>query len=382
MFHFGPFIFAALTLQSSSSLYKALAAIDCFLCSPKRADRVSVRKNAKNSRFCKAYKAQAAYTCQMSSPLLFAIASLIWGSTFWAITWQLGSVPPAISVVYRFALASAALFCWCRLRGDRLRLPWKTQRWLLLQGFCTFALSYVCTYNSEQYVVSALVAVMFALMVFWNPIGARMAFGTRIGWRTWCAGAVAICGVTLLFSHALVDVWHDLGRGLSPHFLLGIALALMATIASSAGNVVVVQVRKHSANVPLTMAWAMLWGTLCVAIYALLSGQPWRMPPDLGYWASLLYLSLFGSVFAFAAYFTLIHRVGAQKAVYTGVVTPVISVLLSIRFEHYHPGPIEWLGMALCLAGVLWAVQTDDEPARPARSARECDDSDLGCRPT
>ena len=46
----------------------------------------------------------------MSSPLLFVIACLIWGSTFWAITLQLGEVAPAVSVAYRFGLASAALF--------------------------------------------------------------------------------------------------------------------------------------------------------------------------------------------------------------------------------------------------------------------------------
>jgi drug/metabolite transporter superfamily protein YnfA len=89
------------------------------------------------------------------------------------------------------------------------------------------------------------------------------------------------------------------------------------------------------------------------------------LPQGATYWGSLLYLSLFGSVIAFAAYFTLIHRIGAQKAVYIGVVTPVISVLLSIRFEHYRPGAVEWLGMAVCLAGVAWALRTD-EPAAAA----------------
>jgi drug/metabolite transporter (DMT)-like permease len=99
----------------------------------------------------------------MPSYALFAIASLIWGSTFFAITLELGEVPPAVSVVYRFALASLALFAFCLLRGDKLRLPWRAQRWLLLQGFFTFCVSYVCTYHAEQYVVSALVAVLFVL---------------------------------------------------------------------------------------------------------------------------------------------------------------------------------------------------------------------------
>jgi drug/metabolite transporter (DMT)-like permease len=81
------------------------------------------------------------------------------------------------------------------------------------------------------------------------------------------------------------------------------------------------------------------------------------------YWGGLLYLSLLGSVVAFACYYTLIHRHGTQKAVYIGVVTPVISVLFSIKLEHFRPGPLEWLGMALCMASVAWALRTPDAPA-------------------
>jgi drug/metabolite transporter (DMT)-like permease len=293
----------------------------------------------------------------MSSPLLFIIACLIWGSTFFAITLQLGDVPPAVSVVYRFALASAVLFAWCAARGHKLLLPWRAQRWLILQGCATFAVSYICTYTSEQYLVSGLVAVLFALMVFWNPILNHFSFGTPLSARTWAAGGVAIAGVTLLFYHSIFGAWHDILSGGNGHFLLGLALALCATIASSVGNMLVIKVREQSDNVLLTMAWAMLWGSLLVALWVVLSGQSFVMPSTARYWGGLLYLSLLGSVIAFAAYFTLIHRIGSDKAVYIGVVTPVISVLLSIQLEHYRPGLLEWLGMVLCLSSVAWALK-------------------------
>ena len=295
----------------------------------------------------------------MSSPLLFVIACLIWGSTFFAITLQLGEIAPAVSVVYRFALASAVLFAWCAARGDQLLMPWRAQRWMLLQGCATFGLSYICTYTSEQYLVSGLVAVLFALMVFWNPILNRFAFGTPLSWRTWSAGGVAICGVTLLFYQSIQGAWNEILNGGEGHFLLGLMLALSATIASSVGNVVVIKVREQSSNVLLTMAWSMLWGSLLVAAWVLLSGQSFAMPTTTRYWGGLLYLSLFGSVIAFAAYFTLIHRIGSDKAVYIGVVTPVISVLLSIQLEHFRPGPLEWGGMLLCLSSVAWALQSN-----------------------
>ena len=295
----------------------------------------------------------------MSSPLLFVIACLIWGSTFFAITLQLGEIAPAVSVVYRFALASAVLFAWCAARGDQLLMPWRAQRWMLLQGCATFGLSYICTYTSEQYLVSGLVAVLFALMVFWNPILNRFAFGTPLTWRTWSAGGVAVCGVTLLFYQSIQGAWNEILNGGEGHFLLGLMLALSATIASSVGNVVVIKVREQSSNVLLTMAWSMLWGSLLVAAWVLLSGQSFAMPTTTRYWGGLLYLSLFGSVIAFAAYFTLIHRIGSDKAVYIGVVTPVISVLLSIQLEHFRPGPLEWGGMLLCLSSVAWALQSN-----------------------
>ena len=301
----------------------------------------------------------------MPSPLLFLLASLIWGSTFWAITLQLGEVPPMVSVAYRFALAAAALFGYCLLRGQRLRLPWRAQRWLMAQGFLTFGLSYVCTYNAEQYLVSALVAVLFALMVFWTPICARIVFGTAIGWRVWAAGSVAVVGVALLFSHAIGAALQEIGAGGKGHFLLGLALAVTATIASSAGNVVVAKVRAESSNVFLTTAWSMAWGTALVLTLIVLTGTPLVLPAAPHYWMGLLYLSMFGSVIAFIAYFTLINRIGAQKAVYVGVTSPVISVLLSMRLEHYRPGPLEWLGMALCLASVVWAVRAPAAAAAP-----------------
>ncbi|KQV32783.1 DMT family transporter [Massilia sp. Root335] len=293
----------------------------------------------------------------MPSYALFTIASLIWGSTFFAITLELGEVPPAVSVVYRFALASLALFAFCLLRGDKLRLRWRVQRWALLQGFFTFCVSYVCTYNAEQYVVSALVAVLFALMVFWTPICARIAFGTPIPGRTWGAGAAAVAGVTLLFWHAIGNALRELHQGGQGHFIFGLLLGIAASIASSAGSIVVGKVREESSNLVLTTGWSMFWGTCMVAAWCLATGQAFIIPRTASYVLGLLHLSIFGSVVAFICYFTLINRIGSNKAVYIGVITPVISVLLSIKLEHYRPGLTEWLGMAVCLGSVAWALR-------------------------
>lgn len=293
----------------------------------------------------------------MPNSILFIIASLIWGSTFWAITQQLGSVPPVVSVVYRFSLAALCLFIWCAVRGERVRFSWRAQGWLALQGFFTFALSYVCTYSSEQYLVSALVSVLFALMVIWSPLLEHMFYARPLNWRIWCAAAVAITGVVLLFSPVLREQFFSDHPTQDKNFVLGLVLALIATLASTMGNIVLLQVRKHESSVLASMAWAMTWGSVWVACYAILMGESWVLPSSSSYWLSLVYLSVFGSVIAFACYFTLIHRIGAQKTVFIGVVTPVISVLLSMRLEDYRPGGVEMMGILLCLSSVVWVLR-------------------------
>src|SRR4029077_21255354 len=57
----------------------------------------------------------------MKNLFLYLVTVAIWGSTWYAITFQLNGTPTQVSVAYRFALATLILFVWCWLRGIRLR---------------------------------------------------------------------------------------------------------------------------------------------------------------------------------------------------------------------------------------------------------------------
>jgi drug/metabolite transporter (DMT)-like permease len=57
----------------------------------------------------------------MSNWFLYLVTVLVWGSTWLAIEFQLGTVAPEVSIFYRYLLASALLFSWCRYRGLKLR---------------------------------------------------------------------------------------------------------------------------------------------------------------------------------------------------------------------------------------------------------------------
>jgi drug/metabolite transporter (DMT)-like permease len=274
---------------------------------------------------------------------LFSIATLIWGSTWLAITFQLGSVAAEASVVYRFALAALMLAAWCLATGRSLRFPAAQHAWFASQGALLFGLNYLCVYWAEQHIASGLVAVVFSLIVFLNLVGVRVFFAIPFNRRTVLGAALGVTGVTLLF-------WRELA-GMQTDALRGILFGLAATVFASGGNLLAV--RNQRRGIPLLpgVAWGMTYGAATIAVVAALNGIVWTFDPRPGYVLSLLYLAAFGSVIAFAAYLTLLGRIGAARAGYVGVAVPVVALLLSTAFEHYEWTLPALAGAALCIAG-------------------------------
>ena len=52
---------------------------------------------------------------------LYGTTVIIWGTTWRAIKFQLGSVDPMVSVLYRFIAAALTLVVYCKLRGLNMR---------------------------------------------------------------------------------------------------------------------------------------------------------------------------------------------------------------------------------------------------------------------
>src|SRR5215471_19586045 len=91
-----------------------------------------------------------------SSTFMFAVATLIWGSTWLGIKYQLGVVAPEVSVAYRFALAAVIVAIWCLATGRSLSFSPSQHVFIALQGVLLFGLNYVGVYWAEQYATSGL----------------------------------------------------------------------------------------------------------------------------------------------------------------------------------------------------------------------------------
>jgi drug/metabolite transporter (DMT)-like permease len=92
-------------------------------------------------------------------------------------------------------------------------------------------------------------------------------------------------------------------------------------------------------------------------------GQSFSWPTAASWWASLTFLSLAGSLIAFACFLELQHRVGVGAASTVGVMTPVLALGVSTLFEGYRPVALSALGAALAIAGNVLILR-----ARPGAS--------------
>lgn len=297
-----------------------------------------------------------------SPPLLFAISTLIWGSTWLAIKFQLEVVAPEVSVAYRFALAALLLGAWCAATGRSLRFDRTQHAFIALQGALLFGFNYVAVYWAEQYATSGLVAVLFSTIVFMNPIGARWLFGTPLTRRTLVAALLGVVGVALMFVPGLAHAAR------SREAAFGIAVGLGATVIASAGNMAAMRNQRAGIPVLTSTAWGMAYGALASAFIAVASGVSWTFDPRAPYVLSLAYLVVFGSVIAFASYLTLLKMVGAAPAAYVGVATPVVAMTLSTLFEGYRWTPLAAFGVVLAVAGNWFALRPGPARLRPESS--------------
>ena len=294
---------------------------------------------------------------------LFTICVLIWGSTWLAITFQLGTVAPEISVGYRFILASAALFAYCGWRRVKLQFTWREHVDLLMFGASMFCISYIFVYYAETYIVSGMVAVAYSASPMLNMLMARALFSTPMTTRVIVGALFGIMGIVCVFWHEFANI------SASRNAELGAILTVLSVLASSAGSMFATRIQKSGYSTLSSMAWGMLYGGLLAMGIGLALGKPLTFVLTGSYIGSLVYLAIFGSVITFACYLTLMARIGAARAAYVGVMVPIVALAVSFFFEKFAWGWLTTLGVALSVAGNIVILRGKREPIAPISTA-------------
>ena len=281
----------------------------------------------------------------------FAVATLIWGSTWFVIRGQLGVVPPGWSVTYRFVIGAAAMFAWARFTRVPIALGRQGQVFAAAMGAAQFVLNFNFVYRAEDHITSGLVAVVFALLIVPNALLGRLALKHPVTPRFLAGSAVALAGVAMLIvqeAHGDASSTHDT--------MLGVALTLAGVLSASVANIMQGTARARALPMASMLAWGMLWGAVLDAGYAFATNGWPTYDPRPAYLLGVLYLGVLASAVAFTCYFAVIRAVGPARAAYSSVLTPILAMLLSTLFEGYRWTWLAGAGGAVALAGLLIAL--------------------------
>lgn len=285
-------------------------------------------------------------TVKPIAAVLFALLSLIWGSSYLFIKVAVAGVTPLTLVEGRLAGGAAVLLLLVWLLG--LRLPRDRSTWFHLAVMAVFGniLPFLLISWAEQHVDSSLAAILNATTPFFTLILAVAALHVERWTANNLAGlVVGFAGVAVLTGANLSDLGSASAHG---------TLALLAS--SLCYGISFAYARRFVRGNPQVLAAAqLLVATLLLAPVAFRFGDVGATDLNAARLGSWLALTVLGTGLAYIIYYRLIDAIGATRSSYTTYVIPVVGVLWGWLLLEETVGLNTIAGVILILGGLLIA---------------------------
>lgn len=285
-----------------------------------------------------------------ATPLVYL--KLLFVALFWGGTWIAGRV--AVQEASPLAIASWRFFFAVLLLGaltfNRDGCPrWTLRDWLKLAslGLTGVFLYNVCFLNALTAVEAGRGALVVAFIPALIALADWLLFGVRMTAKRALGVVLAMSGCLIVVTRGDLARLLGTGLGYGEWMLLGTAISWTAYTLSSRSYA-----RRFS---PLTMTFGgCLCGWLMLTTAALVEGSLFAVTriswPAI---ASIAFLGLFGTAFAFTWYSEGINRVGSTKAAAFINLVPIFAVLLGALLLDERLATTVLIGGALVIAGVL-----------------------------
>ena len=183
----------------------------------------------------------------------FAAVYIIWGSTYLAIHYAIGTIPPLLMAGGRFAFAGALLFLWARFRSGAALPSFTDFKKASLIGALLLLGGNGMVVLAERTVPSGLTALLIAteplmivLLEWLRPGGKRPVGGIAFGLLLGFAGVVFLIGPSGFSGETSVDI-------------IGAVMLMIASLSWAIGSLYASRANIHSAPL-MTAAVQMLSG--------------------------------------------------------------------------------------------------------------------------
>jgi drug/metabolite transporter (DMT)-like permease len=284
--------------------------------------------------------------------LAFGSVYLFWGSTYGAIHIAGEHLPVPVVSATRSLISATLLGVICLVRGKSLRVP-KGEGWkLVVVGLLFMSCNNMLLTWGEKLVPSGFASLIVSTMpIMIALIEMVLPDGDALNKRGWAGTILGTLGIGVL-------VWPSLRAGAAhggSQALLGVIVLLGAALAFAIGSIL--SRRFHfTADTFVATGWQIGAAGIFNATLALATGgwhrAVWTWPG----FGSIVYLSIFGSVFGLVAFTYLLQNVAVTKVSTYAFVNPLIAVLLGVLLFHERLVKAEIVGMAVIVCAVAMVV--------------------------
>ncbi|MEP6850708.1 MAG: EamA family transporter [Acidobacteriota bacterium] len=307
----------------------------------------------------------------------FAAVYIIWGSTYLAIKYAIGTIPSFLMAGIRFSAAGVILLIWARLSPNYQRPTKVHVRTALIVGALLLALGNGGVVIAEQYLSSSFTALLIATVPFWIVL---------LGWGFMGTGRPKIkvaLGLLVGFAGvALLVLGSPASNSEGNHNqLFGIFALTVATVGWAIGSLYGSRAQSAKPNI-LAAGMQMLAGGVMLLIMSVVTGE-WSTfdmrAVSSTSWFALAYLIVFGALVAYTCYNWLLQNASPSAVSTYAYINPAIAVILGWSIAGESLTGVMLLGAAIIVGSVV-LITLENKKKKAVVEAGEIDTAASGTR--
>ena len=269
----------------------------------------------------------------------------IWGGSFFFARIAVAEMHPLVLVLFRVAIAAAALHVFLLLRGPSFQLALPHDGLFFLLSLTNNVIPFALIFAGQTQLGAGIASVLNATTPFWTLIVANaMTTDEKLSVNKLAGIGLGIAGTAVMVGPGVLA---GLGGPVWPKF------ALIGASLSYAFALMVAR-RLKSVPPPVLATGQLTASTIIMIPVALLAVGPGGLfVASTPVWTAVFGLALLSTAFAYILYFNLVASAGATNASLVTLIVPVSAILLGIAFLGERIELLELIGMVLIGLGLV-----------------------------
>ncbi len=276
---------------------------------------------------------------------MLILLGAIWGGSFFFARVAVAEIQPLTLVLFRVAIAAAALHVYLIARGISFRLAFPFAAGFVLLAVLNNVIPFSLIFAGQTELGAGIASVLNATTPFWTALlASRFTTDEKLSWNKVAGIILGIAGTAVMIGPGLIA-----GLG-------GPVWAKFALIGASVSYAFALIVAKRFKGIPpAVVATAQLTASTAIMIPIVLAvnGTAGLFSASPHVWASVVALALVSTAFAYILYFRLVADAGATNASLVTLIVPASAILLGALFLGERLEPIEMAGMVAIAAGLV-----------------------------